>query len=137
MLVGKLISVFLVTAILNPICCCNAVQSADPATRDAQPACGAAGSHETQPPSHASSCESDEACPLKPEALPQDSQLAASKAPDKPAHPSFEPPWLQRDSSCGGIAFAERHARLSRAEADPVRPPTPLRLHQSHCLYLI
>lgn len=137
MLVGKLISAFLITAILNPICCCNADPIADAPPVGAQPACCDAASDETQPPSQAGSCESDEACPLKPDALPQDSQLAASKAPDKPAHPSFEPPWLQRESCCGGLAFAERHARLPRAEAEPIPPPTPLRLHQSHCLYLI
>lgn len=138
MLFGKLISLFLVSAILNPICCCNATLLAEqPPIEPLHECCDSTGTSGNQ---HGSApCESEHECPLKPETISQSTTTQADLkglGSHDPLEPTLLPPWF------GVHQLAKPGLDGRDAQESPVSPArnegaVSLRLHQAKCVYLI
>lgn len=131
---GKLLSLFLITAILNPICCCDAALIADPSLiEEAHDCCDATDGDASQA---TTPCESKDDCPLEPESISQSTQHVDVKSPSEkaPFGPSLFLLWATDDLS---VAPSVELVANARQLAHASQLPASLRLYQAKCVYLI
>ena len=134
MLFAKLISLILVTAILNPICCCNADILIDVQADKNEHACCAGSVMDDEAPPQAS-CESEEGCPINSDWQRKQSQQGDVKA----AHSNFSIElaflWTNAELLSNPSRFEPALGKRSRRSTQ--ESPPEQRLHQENCVYLL